>query len=581
MKRVLSLVIVSAMLVLFATSSVVWADKPTDQGQGILKNSSQNPASIINPHEAGTDYDKDILSLAAAKLYRVIPDESGLNAFLQGELADGDPIQMDDTGQLWRIKIKKDAKWANGDVLNADDVIYSFKMLLDPKLLNQYGATFANHFIEIENALVYFRQLTTGEAVDWSKVGIRKVDDHTIEIKTVERNTAWEVMNHFNMDASSPVYEPYYEKYMTEDRTNTLYGTDKDKFMSSGPFILTEWVKGNVRKYVKNPNYVNKDKIWLAGVETRVVPDGGTRLQLFEKGDLHYVGVSAGDLPKYIEDPRLVTSPSLTVRHIEINMAHPDKPILGNVKFRKALYHALDRVTYAKVAGTSPAPYVMSTRKIGDLDKNIPWRDLEIAQTYLPENYGYDPVLAKQLFDEAMAEEGLEKLTLTLNYYETRVDTRMVSELMQKDLPRIFGEDRFELKLQQLPNQQLFDTMRSFPSNPRSYDISWAGWGHSAAQYAPWKSFLVYTSDYDRKNAPVFDPELDALYARAGSEEARFNQDLNIEITAQLEALVLDRVYEIPVYEAKAYTLISDNIELHMQRWIAGVGHGYIYSKVK
>lgn len=554
--------------------------KPTDAGSGILRNSTATGASIINPHEAGTTYDKAILGYTQALLYDLFPDSTGTNAVLQGELADGEPKQMDKDGKVWQIKLKANAKWANGNPLTADDLVYSWQMLLDPKLANQYGGTFANNFIKIVNATEYFKQGSTGKPVDWTDVGIKKIDNLTVEITTAAKNTAWEVMNHFTLVASSPVYKPLYEQYMNADRTSTLYGTDKDKYMGCGAFILTDWVKGSLQKYAKNPNYVYKDMIWLAGIETQVIKDGGTALQMFESGNLDYVGLTSSDIEKYAEDPRVHIEPSLTVRHIEINMADPEKPILGNLNFRKALYYAIDRTKYAQVTSMKPAPYVMSSRKIADLANGTPFRDLDVAKSYLPANNGYDPKLAKELFDKALQETGATKVDLTLNYYETRPETRVISELMQKDLAAVFGADKFSLSLKQLPNTQLFDTMRSFPSNPKSYEISWAGWGHSAAEFSPWKSFLVYTSTYDRKNAPIYDPKLDDLYAQVSSEEARFDQKKTIDLTAQLEKYVLDNVYEIPVYEAVNWTLISDRVQLQTQRWMSGVGFGFKYAKV-
>ncbi len=556
-------------------------EQPTDEGVGILKNSSATAASIINPHEAGTTNDKEILGYTQGQLYRLFPDEEGMNAIIKGELAEGPPVQVDEGGRVWQIRVKENAKWENGEPLTADDFIYSWQMLLDPLLLNQYGGTFAESFIKISNALAYFRQASSGKSVDWSEVGIKQLDQHTIEIHTDERNTDWEVMNHFMQILASPVYKPLYEQWMNDDRTSTLYGTDAEKYMGCGAFILTDWVKESLQKYKKNPNYVFKDLIWLAGIETQIVKDAGTRLQMFERGDLHYVGLSAEALSKYKEDPRLGEEPSLTVRHIEINMNHPQQPILGNENFRKALYYAIDRDTYARVVMMKPAPYVMSSRKIADTTNGIPFRDLDIAKSYLPENNGYDKELAKQLFDLAMQEEGLDKVTLTLNYNETRPDTRVVSELMQKDLPAIFGEDRFELKLKQLPtSDQLFDAMRSYPNNPSTYELSWAGWGHSAAEFTPWKSFVVYTSTYDRKNAPIYDAELDALYAEVSGEEARFDLDKSIKLTAELERLVLEHVYEIPVYEQTNRTLISDRLELQTKRWMSSVGYGFRYAKI-
>lgn len=42
-----------------------------------------------------------------------------------------EPEKADEEGKVWRIKIRENAKWENGDAIDVDDVIYSFKMCLD------------------------------------------------------------------------------------------------------------------------------------------------------------------------------------------------------------------------------------------------------------------------------------------------------------------------------------------------------------------------------------------------------------------------------------------------------------------
>lgn len=53
-----------------------------------------------------------------------------------------------------------------------------------------------------------------------------------------------------------------------------------------------------------------------------------------------------------------------------------------------------------------------------------------------------------------MSEEGLDKLTLTMHYSDTELMAQM-SEFLQQSWPKLFGADRFELKLQAMPANQL------------------------------------------------------------------------------------------------------------------------------
>ncbi len=73
-------------------------------------------------------------------LYRKVPNEDGTAAIIIPDLAAKEPYLVDDDGYVWRIELREDAKWQNGDPINADTFIYSFKMLLDPNLVNSLAS---------------------------------------------------------------------------------------------------------------------------------------------------------------------------------------------------------------------------------------------------------------------------------------------------------------------------------------------------------------------------------------------------------------------------------------------------------
>ena len=120
--------------------------------------------------------------------------------------------------------------------------MYSFKMLLDPKLVNGRGGAFAEDYIKILNAKAYYTQTEVDGAVPtWEDVGIKKVDDMTLEITTSIAQDATEVMSHFAYAWTVPVYEEMYEALMNADRTATTYGTEIEKVVCSGAFTYNAW----------------------------------------------------------------------------------------------------------------------------------------------------------------------------------------------------------------------------------------------------------------------------------------------------------------------------------------------------
>ena len=155
-----------------------------------------------------------------------------------------------------------DARWANGEAITADDFMYSFKMLLDPKLVNGRGGAFAEDYIKILNAKAYYTQTEVEGAVPtWEDVGIKKVDDMTIEITTSIAQDATEVMSHLAYAWTVPVYEEMYESLMNSDRTATTYGTDIDKVVCSGAFTYNAWERDA--------------EISFSGGETEILPPAG------------------------------------------------------------------------------------------------------------------------------------------------------------------------------------------------------------------------------------------------------------------------------------------------------------------
>ena len=208
---------------------------------------------------------------------------------------------MDEEGKVWQIKVREGCVWENGDTLDANDVYYTWKMILDPKLANLRASNFANDAIEIVKAMDYFQ----GNA-SWDEVGLKLIDDHTLEIHTVSMHNPTEVMIHLAHPANCMINEEYYEKGMNADRTETMYGTSQEQYISCGPFLVENWVNDAEITFKKNPNYPFADRIWLAGINIKVVEDSSTQMQLFENGEIDYVQLSTSNYLKYEEDPRVL-----------------------------------------------------------------------------------------------------------------------------------------------------------------------------------------------------------------------------------------------------------------------------------
>lgn len=575
-------VLLLVMFVFSACQSSAPANVDPGEQLKIYRYADSSDATTLNPHQALAALEDGILGYVMGALYRSVPAPDGNGAKLIPELAAGEPVKMDEEGKVWRITVSPDAVWENGEHMNADTFIYSWKMQLDPLLLNPTANTFYNYWIEIVNAQAYFLQKEEGNpAVAWEDVGIKKIDDMTVEITTTQRYNVDEVMRHLTSKSAKPVYEPWYEQYMNESRTATTYGTEKDKLMCCGPFVLESWVKGSERIYAKNQLSPIADLIKLDKVHVSIVPDAGTRMQMFLAGDLDIIDLDADTIEQYGEDPRTKVYPSRSVTHLDMNMGHVDNPILGNMNFRRAFYWALDRNTMAELVAQMPAPHYMHHTAGAYPEEGILYRDLPEAKALVNPNGGYDPDKALEYFNAAVEEMGITgKVVVDIMYSDASAGTKKLSEYIQRALPQIFGEDRFEVTLTAIPSASFSATKRNWRNDPNCYQIAWGGWRNSSTLIYPNTQFKYFASSYSSRSAPYNNAEFDELFELTLTEDYRLDREKLLEATVKLEEIFLRDVMAIPVYETIYRTMFSPRVKLVVDRYDPAVGWATMYCDI-
>ena len=547
----------------------------TSAGPKIFNDYMTSDVDTLNSHIYTLSVSSDIISPSTLLLYRRYPTEDGKSSEYVPELAESKPEQLDEEGKVWQIKIRENAKWENGDPITVDDVIYSFKMCLDPLMVNSRASQLASDYITITKATEYSLQGTENK-VSWDEVGIKRNGDYLLGLELDAPVTEADVRSQFHYVWTNLVHKPTYEAGMNADRTKTSYGSTKDTYMSCGAYILTDWVPGSVFKMKRNPDYVLSDMIKLDEYVYKVVADRNTALELYLNGEMDEVTLSPEAIEQYVDDPSIKTGPANAIQVISINHGNTNNNgILGNVNFRKALFYAVDRQSIAKMTNGIPANYLVPSKCLG-LDGKT-YREMSEAQEYLADNFGYDPKLAKEYYDKAMAECGISNLTLTLQYNETSANNKAASEFLHKTFPEIFG-DSFTLELMAAPSGVLNSYIKGWKNgDPNSYELQWRGWNTSTE--APWNGLKVYTSMYSNKNEPYYNDEVDALWEKANYDlEAKKDPAYRLELAREIEQIILDEVAACPVYEAPNYYLINPKVILPSDEYIPGYGFGFTIS---
>jgi len=160
--------------------------------------------------------------------------------------------------------------------------------------------------------------------------------------------------------------------------------------LGSGPWVVSEWVRGDRITLVPNPHHARRATA-IDGVRYRIIPEPFTRIAEFETGAIDVLEIPDAEVPRFLHDSqrasRVLKRPELRVFYIGIN-----NPKFTDVRVRRALNHAVNVAELSRVLQASAA-----IPAHGAIPPGIPGFKERPG-------YEYDPVLAKRLLKEAGAE---------------------------------------------------------------------------------------------------------------------------------------------------------------------------------
>ena len=235
--------------------------------------------------------------------------------------------QTNEDHTVHTLTLREGAKWSDGTDITVEDIVYSYQRALDPEL----GSAIAYRYFPILNAEAFYK----GE-VGADELGVKAVDDKTIEITTAEPCDFFVDM--MTSAGFAPIHKAAGEKY------GDLYGTDVDKVVSSGPFVLTEWTHKNSMVLEKNENYWDAENVKLERVDVTITADTNTLTGMYQSGELGVMRVSNDMLDVYAGE-NIVTNSRMKVTFIEFN---PNNEFLSNKNIREAFSIAFNRTLMAE-----------------------------------------------------------------------------------------------------------------------------------------------------------------------------------------------------------------------------------------
>jgi len=200
-----------------------------------------------------------------------------VNGVLQPAIAERYEVSED--GKTYTFFLRP-CKWTNGEEITAYDFEYSWKKIIAP-----VGDVMGVHnFYPIKNVR---KALNKKCSID--EVGIKVLNAKTLQIE-LENPTPY-----FLDILATPSFMPVSAKV---DKADPHWASKTgDAFVCNGPFHLEEHRLENEILVKKNPSYWDASSIKLPGIKIAIINDVSTQLQLFEKGNLEWLGMPLSKVP--------------------------------------------------------------------------------------------------------------------------------------------------------------------------------------------------------------------------------------------------------------------------------------------
>ena len=440
--------------------------------------------------------------------------------------------------KVWTFHLRKDAKWSDGTPVTAQDFVYSWQRLADPKTASPYASYLQyGHLANVDDIIAGKKPATD--------LGVKALDDHTFEVTL-----------------SEPV--PYFYKLLVHPSVSPVPKSAIEKFgdkwtqpaniVSNGAYKLKDWVVNERIVLERNTNYWDNAKTVINQVTFLPISSEVTDVNRYRSGE---IDMTYNNMPIELfqklkkEIPKEVhVDPYLCTYYYEINN---QKAPFTDVRVRTALKMALDRdIIVNKVKNQGDLPAYSYTPPYTDGMKLIE-----------PEWFKWSQEKRNEEAKKLLAEAGYsadKPLTFNLLYNTSESHQRIAiaaSSMWKKNLG-------VEAKLQNQEWKTMLDAMHT-----HNFDAVRYAW---IADYDDAATFLNNFRTGDSENTsqysnPAYDEALrNAAKASDTAARGKFYQ--------QAEDLLGQDVPAIPVYHYVRTHLVKP--------WVGGFTSdklGYYYTK--
>ncbi len=418
------------------------------------------PASL-DPGQTQYSYETAVLRAVSEPLLRANPDLSGVVP------AAASSFDVNSTGSAYVFHLRGNAKYWDGTAVKAQDFVFAWQRLIDPRLAAPNETLFADAVLNGSKVSLMDPQ-RDASTIDsaLATLGLKAVDDFTFQVQLARPDPAFVWLA--AMPAGAPIRKDIVAK------SGDKWATAPETLVTNGPFKVTELVKNDHIRVERNPLYW-AGKPSLMRIDFVIVNDGAVALTKYKNGELDEITVQPAQAASVASDAasikQLVKTPNLTVFWIVFRV---NSPPLDNSKLRLALAQAIDRDAFVSqvLAGQGLA-----------------------ASTFIPKGMrGYNTNLTAQKFDVAQARASLaasglsaKQVSVTFSYDQSSDFRKATAKFVHDQLVNNLG---INVVLQGLdPN-----TLSSHKESGEFQITGPDGWSADYPDQADWYDTFLTTS---------------------------------------------------------------------------------------
>ena len=390
-------------------------------------------------------------------------------------------------GLTYTYTIRKDAKWYTSEgeeyaAVKAQDFVTGLKYAADNKSEALYL---------VQDSIKGLDAYVKGKVKDFSEVGIKAIDDQTVQYTLNKPESFW------NSKTTMGVLAPVNEEFLTSKGSDFAKATDPSSILYNGPYLLKSLVAKSSVEFEKNPNYWDKDNVHIDKVKLSFWDgqDTGKLAETFKDGGFSMARLfptsgSYSEPEKEFKDNIVYTPQDSSTYLIGTNIDRQSykytskttdeqktstKKALLNKDFRQAIAFGIDRTAYtSQINGESgatkllrnlfvPPTFVQADGKnFGELVKEKlvtygdEWKDVNLddAQDGL-----YSPEKAKAEFAKAktaLQAEGVQfPIHLDMPVDQTSTTKVQRVQSLKQSLEATLGTDNVVVDIQQLQKDEV------------------------------------------------------------------------------------------------------------------------------